>query len=115
LDGFKQINDTLGTAIVDLLLKKVANGLDACRGSTNSTARMGGDEFTLIMPPIHESEEADELAKKILFELEKPIFIQERTHQITSSIGIAIYPLDGEDPKTLMRHADLAMYHAKRN
>lgn len=115
LDGFKQINDTFGHDVGDLLLTEVSKKLTLCAGSDNFVARMGGDEFTLIFPKMNELYEVEKVAKKILSELKKPIKIQEYQLNITSSIGIAHYPFNSQDRKMLMKQADLAMYYAKRN
>jgi len=128
LDRFKQVNDTLGHDAGDMLLKAVAERITACvretdwllRGAetTNSSmlARLGGDEFVLLLSPIARPEDAAKVASRILEALARPISLK-RNAEVTSgaSIGISIYPHDGEDPETLMKKADLAMYEAKES
>jgi diguanylate cyclase (GGDEF)-like protein/PAS domain S-box-containing protein len=126
LDRFKQINDTLGHDAGDMLLKAVAERIGACvretdwllRGSemSNSSmlARLGGDEFVVLLSPIARPEDAAKVASRILEALARPVSLK-RGAEVTSgaSIGISIYPHDGDEPETLMKKADLAMYQAK--
>lgn len=113
LDRFKTINDTLGHAVGDRLLQDVAERLTTCLREGDSVARWGGDEFTLLLPQITSVKEADIIAQRILAAL-KPVF-QLESHQlyITNSIGIALYPNDGEDAETLLKNADAALYRTK--
>nr|WP_309100330.1 diguanylate cyclase [Fredinandcohnia onubensis] len=115
LDGFKQINDTFGHDVGDLLLIEVSKKLTLSAGSDNFVTRMGGDEFTLIFPKVNNVLEVERVAEEILEELKKPFKIQGNQLNITSSIGIANYPIDSKDRKLLMKQADLAMYYAKKN
>jgi diguanylate cyclase (GGDEF)-like protein/PAS domain S-box-containing protein len=113
LDRFKTINDTLGHAVGDRLLQGIAKRLTSCLREGDSVARWGGDEFTLLLPQITNVKEADIIAQRILAAL-KPAF-QLEGHQlyITNSIGIALYPNDGEDAETLLKNADAALYRTK--
>lgn len=114
LDGFKNINDTLGHAIGDLLLKLVANRLIKCIPKGNTLARWGGDEFTLAIDPIKSTEDATKIADKILDCLKKPFILEDREFYVQASLGIALAPYDGEDAETLLKNADAAMYRAKQ-
>ena len=113
LDRFKTINDTLGHAIGDQLLQGVALRLAHCLREGDTIARWGGDEFTLLLPQIGSAEDAAKAAQR-LGEALKPAFYLE-THElyISCSIGIALYPHDGNDAQTLLKHADAALYRVK--
>lgn len=114
LDRFKTINDTLGHDIGDELLKRVAARLSACVRASDTVARLGGDEFAVILENLpQEGQEAQQVAEKMIASLGAPI--QAGTHQLTTSgsIGISVFPNDGQDAQTLMKHADVAMYDAK--
>lgn len=113
LDHFKTINDTLGHSIGDQLLKQSTQRLITCLREEDIIARWGGDEFTLLFPEITSVEAAAKIAQRISYAL-KPVFCLE-THElhITSSIGIALYPQDGQDAQTLIKNADAALYRAK--
>lgn len=119
LDRFKTINDSLGHDVGDELLKRVAARLAACVRASDTVARLGGDEFAVILENLPGNENHDthagaqHVAEKMIAALASPIMIN--THHLTTScsIGIGIYPTDGPDPKTLMKHADVAMYDAK--
>ncbi|MFT9846224.1 putative bifunctional diguanylate cyclase/phosphodiesterase [Aneurinibacillus sp. REN35] len=113
LDRFKIINDTLGHTFGDALLHEVAARYSACMGADHMVARMGGDEFTLLMRNLSGQEEAEEMAMQIMQALQQPITLKGHEVFVSTSIGIALYPRDGEDADTLMRHADIAMYWAK--
>ena len=113
LDRFKQINDTLGHAVGDLLLKTVAERLGHCVREGDTVARLGGDEFVLVLADLSRSEDASMLARKILAALSRPIEIDGHELFVTPSIGISFYPQDGADASSLLRHADLAMYQVK--
>lgn len=113
LDQFKIINDTLGHTLGDKLLQGVAQRLTNCLREGDTVARLGGDEFALLLVGITRIEDATRVAQKIL-EILKPIFsLEGHEFHITTSIGIALYPSDGEDVQTLLKNADTAMYHAK--
>jgi diguanylate cyclase (GGDEF)-like protein len=113
LDHFKDINDTLGHDMGDVLLKDTADRLRGCVRETDTVARMGGDEFTIILTDVNLPESARVVAKKVLKVLARPFVLKEEEHVIGASIGIAVYPSDGEDSETLVKHADAAMYQAK--
>jgi len=113
LDGFKEVNDQLGHEAGDELLKEAANRLSKSVRISDITARMGGDEFTVILLPIREFSSIGPLASTILEQLSTPYSINGRELQLSGSIGIAIYPKDGETIAELLKHADVAMYSAK--
>jgi diguanylate cyclase (GGDEF)-like protein len=125
LDHFSRINDTLGHEVGDQLLRHVASRLRSCCreredevGPALATlapevARLGGDEFTVIMPGLHDAQDAAKLARRILSSFAQPVRVGTHEIFINASIGIAIYPYDGEDIDTLLMHADTAMYKAK--
>lgn len=113
LDRFKTINDTLGHAFGDRLLQLVAERLTDCLWQHDTIARWGGDEFTLLLPQIYCAEDAGRIAQRILDALKQPFNIEGNQLYISSSVGIAIYPHDGEDGETLLRNADVALYRAK--
>ncbi len=113
LDGFKQINDTQGHDVGDLLLKAVARRLTGCLRSSDTVSRLGGDEFTVILPAIPSSQDAGRVAEKILSTLSQPFEIEEHTISVTTSVGISLFPQDGRDAETLVKSADNAMYCAK--
>ena len=115
IDGFKKINDTLGHDVGDLLLQAVAERLLSTVRASDIVARMGGDEFTIILPEIDRLEDAAEVARKVLEVIRKPFFLGEHTITITTSIGISLYPLNGLDIQTLMKQADIAMYVTKNS
>lgn len=113
LDGFKSINDTLGHNVGDLLLKKVASRLKKCLRGSDTISRLGGDEFTVILPVIPGREEAAKVAEKICDAIMQPFMLEEHTVSVTTSIGISLYPIDGQEPEILVKNADVAMYRAK--
>jgi len=131
LDNFKRVNDTLGHSVGDMLLKAtadrlvytlrksdtiatVANLFDIDIFDMETAGRLGGDEFTIILPILHRSEDAATIAQRIAEQLGKPLFLGGHEIVITPSIGIAIYPEDGTEVDTLIKNADMAMYYAKR-
>jgi diguanylate cyclase (GGDEF)-like protein len=113
LDRFKVINDTLGHAIGDLMLKVVAERLTQCIRTGDTVARLGGDEFVLILDDLAQPQDTTKVAQKILDAFSKPVEIDRRELFITASIGIALYPGDGEEVEALLKNADTAMYRAK--
>ena len=114
LDNFKIVNDTLGHPQGDLLLQKIAIRLRKAIRQSDTVARMGGDEFMLVFENVTGREDVDVLGKKITQVFSKPFQLDGQTIQTTASIGISLYPQDGEDFKSLMRTADIAMYCAKQ-
>jgi diguanylate cyclase (GGDEF)-like protein/PAS domain S-box-containing protein len=125
LDRFKRINDTFGYKVGDLLLQGVAERIkESIRKSdksarnvetqiSDSVSRLGGDEFTILLPDIGHVQDSARVAKRILDSLSRPHIIAGHEIFITGSIGITVYPMDGEDPDTLLKNADAAMYSAK--
>ncbi|MFQ5587759.1 MAG: putative bifunctional diguanylate cyclase/phosphodiesterase [Nitrospiria bacterium] len=115
LDRFKLVNDTLGHAAGDALLQQVSARLTACLRAEDTVARIGGDEFTVLLPAIAKKEDAFLVARKIVAALVKPFSIASRELLATGSIGVSLYPDHGEDGETLLKHADDAMYRSKEN
>ncbi len=114
LDGFKQINDSLGHGAGDRLLQLVAKRLVETVREEDTVARTGGDEFILVLWQIGERNYADAVARKVIEALSKPFDIEGHSVSVTASAGIAIYPVHGEDVATLTKSADQALYEAKR-
>jgi diguanylate cyclase (GGDEF)-like protein/PAS domain S-box-containing protein len=113
LDRFKNINDSLGHAAGDLVLKECAERLVKQLRVVDTICRMGGDEFVVVLPEIKRAADAANVAAKILETVALPFKVEERELQITPSVGIAVFPDDGRDAESLIRNADAAMYHAK--
>jgi len=125
LDHFKRINDTLGHSVGDLLLQGVADRIVAsvresdtvARSATSDSAaaisRLGGDEFTILLSEVREAQDLAKVARRILDALSRPFTLEGHEIVIGASIGIAAWPMDGDDVETLLRNADTAMYHAK--
>jgi diguanylate cyclase (GGDEF)-like protein/PAS domain S-box-containing protein len=113
LDDFKEINDTLGHDIGDILLQQAAIRLQGLLRKSDTVARIGGDEFIILLLELKHAEDASQIAQKILDAFRRPFEIGSHNLTITTSIGIANYPDDGEDAPTLKKHADIAMYRAK--
>ena len=114
LDQFKIINDTLGHGQGDQVLKEVASRLSRCLRSSDVVSRLGGDEFTFLLYPISEEKEIHQIAQKIMNELDNPFLANHEEFYVKPSIGISLYPRDGQDAETLIKHSDEAMYHAKQ-
>ena len=114
LDRFKQVNDTHGHAVGDMLLQAVANRLKGCVRDTDTVARIGGDEFVVLLHSIHASEDAECVAGKIRQVLAQPLRLDGHSLNMQTSIGVALYPEHGTEEKQLFRHADEAMYAVKR-
>ncbi len=115
LDRFKQVNDTLGHEFGDFLLVEVANRLKGLLNSKDIVARYGGDEFVLTLTDIRHPREAAKFAEEIIKEIEKPIKINNQDIFVSTSIGISIYPHDGNTTEELLNRADKAMYYAKQS
>ena len=115
LDHFKNINDTLGHRVGDLMLVEVATILRSCVRAEDEVARIGGDEFMVVIGHARPKAIAHETAQRILTALGTPIRVENQRLSVTSSIGIAVYPDHGRAPEALIRSADLAMYRAKEN
>lgn len=113
LDQFKTINDSLGHQIGDALLKSVASRLSNCLREDDTVARQGGDEFIVLLSDVGTAANAAVVARKILMMLSEPHIIADRELHASASIGIAIYPQDGEQAETLLKNSDTAMYCAK--
>ena len=114
LDRFKEINDTLGHGMGDLLLCAAADRLLQCVRSHDMVARLGGDEFAILLPRVWEADAIAAMAGKMVMAFDQPFQISGREMFISASLGIAIYPSDSADIDALFRYADSAMYHAKR-
>jgi diguanylate cyclase (GGDEF)-like protein len=114
LDGFKQINDTLGHGTGDVLLKMVAGRLVATVREEDTVARLGGDEFIIGLWHISSTDFAATVALRVIEAVSQPYDIEGHTVSITTSAGVGLYPVHGEDADTLMKSADLALYEAKR-
>ncbi|HEY0666474.1 MAG TPA: diguanylate cyclase [Gallionella sp.] len=115
LDQFKQVNDTLGHSVGDGLLMGVTERMKGCLRDEDTLARLAGDEFTVILPAIHHPDDASNVAEKFLECYASPLNIAEHELRVTASIGIVIYPDDGEDAESLLQHADTAMYRIKES
>ncbi len=113
LDRFKLINDTLGHIYGDELLQLVSQSLQGCLRDGDTLARFGGDEFTLLMPEVDGKDDATVVAKKIIERLRQPFTIEGQEIYVTISVGIAMYPQDGSSMDSLVKNADIAMYHIK--
>lgn len=131
LDRFKHVNDTLGHHVGDRLLTAFAKRLEGCLresdaiavralsgpetdGSSAAVARLGGDEFTIVLPHLSKSEDAAIVAERIIASLVEPFDLDDDVFLATTSIGIAVFPADGDNPEDLLKHADAAMYQAKQ-
>ena len=126
IDRFQRINETLGYGVGDLLLKEIGTRLECtlreadCLGragtgpDTRSVARLGGDEFTIMLPALAQAEDVAKVAQRILAEVSRPVRLEGQEIVVTASVGIAVYPADGEDTDSLLRNADSAMHFAKQ-
>ena len=114
LDRFKAVNDNLGHEAGDQILRTVAERIRHSTRRTDSVARIGGDEFTVLLQDLDRGDDAALCAQAILEELARPCTVVDREVPLSASVGIAVYPEDGDDGQALLRHADLAMYRAKQ-
>jgi diguanylate cyclase (GGDEF)-like protein/PAS domain S-box-containing protein len=114
LDGFKEVNDTLGHDMGDVLLKEVAGRLGNCVRGTDTVARLGGDEFTVILPELNNPPDVLRIAQEILKAVSAPISLGTDLAHVSASMGITFYPEDARDADTLLKNADQAMYAAKQ-
>ncbi len=115
LDGFKPINDTMGHEAGDQVLIEVAKRIENTIRGGDTIARLGGDEFVVLLLGLEKGEECALTLERLLEVIGYPITIENKSPTISASIGVSIYPLDNEDPDTLLRHADQAMYMAKQS
>ncbi len=113
LDRFKLINDTLGHDFGDRALQSLAERLASCVRDGDTVARLGGDEFAVVLEDIETADDVAPTARKILDALAQSFMLDDREFFITTSIGISLFPIDGEDTQTLLKHADIAMYRSK--
>jgi diguanylate cyclase (GGDEF)-like protein len=113
LDGFKSVNDTFGHDVGDVLLKAFAARLMGCVRESDTVGRWGGDEFIVILSDVAQASDAAHIVEKLANALRESFQVAGHDLFVTASIGISLYPEDGEDAKTLLKNADTAMYHAK--
>jgi diguanylate cyclase (GGDEF)-like protein len=114
LDGFKAVNDRLGHAAGDVVLQAMSERLRAGTRSSDLVARMGGDEFTVLVSDLARADDAALVARGLLERLVRPVTLDDEEVSLSASAGISVFPEDGDDALTLLRHADLAMYRAKQ-
>lgn len=113
LDSFKSVNDTMGHSAGDIVLKSVAERFAFSVRKEDTVSRFGGDEYLIQICNFEKVEDLHKITKKIMDLLQKPILVNNVEFVITASVGVAVYPVDGEDPETLIKNADIAMYTAK--
>ena len=114
LDHFKPVNDTFGHAVGDLVLLEVASRLRSCVRESDTVARIGGDEFTVLLPDVSSVDDVQRFASKVLHAISPPIFISGREILLSASMGISLFPWDGDNAEVLLRCSDAAMYQAKQ-
>ncbi|TAK08875.1 MAG: GGDEF domain-containing protein, partial [Candidatus Manganitrophaceae bacterium] len=114
LDGFKEINDSFGHVIGDRLLREAAERLIRSVRASDTVSRLGGDEFTIILPDLAEANKIKGIAQTIVNALAEPFNMEGYLLSVTASVGISLYPLDGDDADLLLKNADEAMYRAKK-
>lgn len=115
LDRFKDINDTLGHPVGDRLLIEAGKRLSECFREADTVSRWGGDEFVVVIPELHTIGEASVMGRRIMQSLSKPFDLNDRQLYVTCSIGMAVFPSDGDEIDTLLRHCDTALYKAKED
>jgi len=115
LDKFKSINDTFGHDVGDKVLKAVSEMMLSKMRQEDTLARVGGDEFNIIIENIQDYNDVKALANKVLHSVEEPIYIENKKFEVSASIGVSIYPDDGENISTLLKYSDIAMYKAKKS
>ena len=113
VDNFKHINDTMGHAVGDQVLMTIGARLQESLRPTDTVARMGGDEFTVLLTGLNHSGEAQEIASYLVSKISEPMVLQEIRVEVSVSVGVATYPESGSDVKTLLRNSDAALYQAK--
>lgn len=113
LDNFKFVNDSLGHTMGDELLKEIAGRLSACLRGSDTVARLGGDEFVLLLNDHEQVSSVISLLERVLQEVARPVALSGREFHVGASLGVALFPDDGDDAQTLLKHADIAMYAAK--
>lgn len=113
MDNFKKVNDLLGHAAGDQVLKQQAQRIRGAVREQDAVSRMGGDEFTIVLSPVEEAVEVTSLAKRVLDAVNTPVVVQNHTIDMGASIGVALFPSDGENAEDLIRNADMALYEAK--
>ncbi len=113
LDGFKKVNDTLGHSAGDLLLMTTAERITRCIRESETAARLGGDEFGIILSEVTHERDAAIVADRIIETVNEPVQLAEREYYVKTSIGISLFPSNGNEPKSLVKNADTAMYRAK--
>ena len=114
LDHFKNVNDSLGHAAGDELLREMAHRLRSTLRNCDTICRLGGDEFVMLIGDIHAPQDLGQVAEKVLAEVSRPCHVAGRDMAVSVSLGLAVYPEDGQNVEALMKHADAAMYRAKR-
>jgi diguanylate cyclase (GGDEF)-like protein/PAS domain S-box-containing protein len=115
VDGFKKINDSVGHAAADEVLRSIATRLAGVLRRSDTVTRLGGDEFVVVLPEIEHAEDAGMLAAKVLETLAQPHSVGARDVALTAGLGVSLFPAHGQDADTLLEHADAAMYEAKRS
>lgn len=113
IDRFKSINDSLGPSVGDQLLQEFAVLLKNCVGDKDTVSRIGGDEFAVLFTSVYNKNDIVKKIQSIVQSFDLPVFFQEKEFYLTGSVGISLYPFDGDDAETLLKNADAAMYHAK--
>ena len=114
LDNFKDINDSLGHSVGDQLLQSAAKRLERCLRHSDTVSRQGGDEFVVLLSEVTSAQDANRAAEKLIMAMAMPHLIGARKLNVTLSLGISLFPDDGDGAETVLTNADTAMYHAKR-